>query len=85
MQVDDRVQFGTLKNKHMSDTPRTNAAWSQCVALEARTPLRDLSLQLERELNEANERIRMLLKMIDGALQEKRDAKKNQSQKENNQ
>jgi predicted nuclease with TOPRIM domain len=25
MQVDDRVQFGALKNKHMSDTPRTDA------------------------------------------------------------
>lgn len=85
MQANDRVQFGALKNKHMSDTPRTDAAWSQCVELEARTPLRDLSMQLETELNEANFRIRMLLKIIDGALNEKRDAKKNQSQKENNQ
>jgi len=51
---------GNVEEKRMSDTPRTDAAWGLCIELDARFPMHDLSTQLERELNAANERIKRL-------------------------
>lgn len=51
---------GNVEEKRMSDTPRTDAAWGLCIELDARFPMHDLSTQLERELNAANELIKRL-------------------------
>jgi uncharacterized protein YegJ (DUF2314 family) len=49
----------------MSDTPRTDAVWRECVADVSRIPLKSLAAQLERELAAANERIAALEKAGD--------------------